>query len=112
MTTTYIRNHGGIPALFLDDQPVPPIVAYVGPRYVDTFRQADVQLFTFTVPGIWWTGPGAYDFDGDRRLSRRLRRAHPGCLLYAEDLPRRAGFPLVGGGPPRRDERAARHRDR
>ncbi|MBN1248810.1 MAG: beta-galactosidase, partial [Anaerolineae bacterium] len=62
MTTTIVRAHQGIPTLFVDGDPVPPIVAYVGPDYAGTFREAGVALYTFVVPGGWWAGPDAYDF--------------------------------------------------
>jgi hypothetical protein len=62
MTTTYLAPHGGVPTLFVDGRPTPPITAYVGPTYVESFRQAGIALYTFTVPGQWWIGPGQYDF--------------------------------------------------
>ena len=100
MTTTHVREHGGVPALFLDDRPIPPIVAYVGPRYVDTFRQADVQLFTFTVPGIWWTGPGQYDFSGiDAYLADYVARIPGACFMPRIYLGAQ-GFPWWGAAHP------------
>ena len=96
MTTTYVRAHGGVPALFLDDQPVPPIVAYVGPRYVGTFLSAGVQLYTFGVPGTWWVGPGEYDFDGiDAYLSDYVARI-PGAYFMPRIYPRRTRSSVVG----------------
>ena len=96
MTTTYVRAHGGVPALFLDDQPVPPIVAYVGPRYVGTFLSAGVQLYTFGVPGTWWVGPGEYDFGGIDAYLSDLRRPDSPCLLHAPNLPGRTRSSVVG----------------
>ena len=61
MTTTHIGTHGGVPALFLDGRPAPPIAAYVGPAHLGSFRQAGVNLYTFYVPGTWWLGPAHYD---------------------------------------------------
>ncbi len=100
MTTTHVREHSGVPALFLDDQPISPIVAYVGPRYVDTFRQADVQLFTFTVPGIWWIGAGQYDFSGiDAYLADYAARI-PGAYFMPRIYLGGQGFPWWGAAHP------------
>jgi hypothetical protein len=62
MTTTAVRPHQGVPTLLVDGQPVSPIAAYVGPDHIGAFREAGVELYTFTVPGRWWTGPDTYDF--------------------------------------------------
>jgi hypothetical protein len=62
MTTTHVQMHNGIPSLFLNGCPVAPIAAYVGPQFVKAFREAGIQLYTFTIPGKWWVGPGEYDF--------------------------------------------------
>ena len=51
MTTTVISNHNGIPALFIVGQPVPPIVAYVGPDYVGCFRAAATAISTPAAAG-------------------------------------------------------------
>jgi hypothetical protein len=62
MTTSEVRVINRHPTLFINQQPVNPTTAYVGPRYVDTFLQAGIKLFTFYVPGSWWLGLNQYDF--------------------------------------------------
>jgi hypothetical protein len=62
MTTTHVRLHNGIPSLYLDDQPIPPVMAFAGPSHTGTFRQAGITFFTYGVPGTWWVGPDEYDF--------------------------------------------------
>jgi len=62
MTTTIIGIVDDCPVLFLDQKPVNPTTAYVGPRYLSTFLEAGIRLFTFGVPGKWWVGPEEYDF--------------------------------------------------
>ena len=82
MTTTAVRTHKGIPVLFVDGQPVPPIVAYVGPDYVGSFRDAGISLHTFTVPGVWWTGRGRYVFDAiDAYLGDYVDRIPEGAFM-------------------------------
>ena len=56
MTTTAVREHMGVPTLFLNGSPVPPIISYVGPDYATTFAQAGIRLYTFSVPGICGSG--------------------------------------------------------
>ena len=82
MTTTTIGIHNEIPALTIDGTPVPPIVAYVGPDYVESFKDAGVHLYTFTVPGIWWTGPDEFDFEEvDAYLSDYVARIPDGLFM-------------------------------
>jgi len=82
VTTTAISNHNGIPTLFLDGQPVPPIVAYVGPDYVGSFKEAGIRLYTFSVPGVWWTGPDQYDFKAvDAYLGDYVARIPEGLFM-------------------------------
>jgi len=82
MTTTAVSTYRGIPALFLDGQPVPPIVAYVGPDYVGSFRDAGIRLYTFSVPGVWWTGPDQYGFDAiDAYLAGYVTRIPDGLFM-------------------------------
>ncbi len=46
MTATIIQNYHGVPTLFLDDRRIAPITAYVGPRFLTTFQEAGIQLYT------------------------------------------------------------------
>ena len=43
MTTTHVRNHNGVPALFLNDQLMSSVTAYVGPKYVRQFLRGRNQ---------------------------------------------------------------------
>jgi len=82
MTTTAISDHNGIPALFFDGQPLPPIVAYVGPDYVGSFRDAGIRLYTFSVPGVWWIGPDQYAFEAvDAYLAGYVARTPDGFFM-------------------------------
>ena len=82
MTTTHVRNHNGVPALFLNDQLMSSVTAYVGPKYVDSFREAGIKLYTFSVPGIWWTGPDRYDFtEVDAFLTDYVARIPDGYFM-------------------------------
>jgi hypothetical protein len=82
MTTTAVREYMGVPALFLDGAPVPPIISYVGPNYTRTFSQAGIALYTFGVPGRWWVGPGQYDFEGiDAYLADYVARVPEGYFM-------------------------------
>ncbi len=87
MTTTHIGMNGGVPAIVLDGAPVAPITAYVGPRYTDTFHQAGVQLYTFTVRAQWWLGIGQYDFAPiDAFLADYVARIPNGYFMPRIDL--------------------------
>lgn len=87
MTTTCIATYGGVPTLFLDGRPVPPIAAYVGPDHVPSFRAAGVALYTFYVPGTWWVGPDRYDFAAvDAFLSDYVSRVPDGYFMPRVNL--------------------------
>jgi hypothetical protein len=89
MTTTRVERHNGLPAIFLNDRPISPITAYVGPRYVGTFSEAGVQLYTFNVRGAWWLGPGQYDFGViDAYVSDYVTRIPDGYFMPRIDLAR------------------------
>ena len=51
MTTTCVREYNGVPCLFLNGRPVPPVMAFTGPEHVGSFVEAGINLFTFTVRG-------------------------------------------------------------
>jgi hypothetical protein len=100
VTTTYVRPHRGIPALYLDDRRLAPIAAYVGPRYVEPFSQAGIQLYTFSVRGRWWVGPGQYDFAAiDRYLANYVARLPDGYFMPRIDLSSQ-GWPWWGEAHP------------
>jgi hypothetical protein len=100
MTQTTIRNHKGIPTVFLDGDPRPPIIAYVGPDYVDTFVNADVELYTFTVPGRWWVAPDEYDFSKVDAFIQAYVERIPGRYFMPRIYLGRQGFPWWGGRHP------------
>ncbi|HUU96687.1 MAG TPA: beta-galactosidase, partial [Phycisphaerae bacterium] len=93
MTTTAVQEHQGLPTLFLNGQPVPPIAAFLGPEYAERFLESDVLLYTFVVPGKWWVGPDRYDFsEVDSFLSDYARRIPgrffmPRILLFTQGDP-------------------------
>lgn len=96
MTTTAVREHMGVPTLFLNGSPVPPIISYVGPDYATTFAQAGIRLYTFSVPGIWWVGPERYDFDEvDAYLTDYVARVPHGYFMPRINLARQ-GHPWWG----------------
>ncbi len=100
MTQTTIHNHKGIPTIFLDGEPRPPIIAYVGPDYVGTFVDAGVEFYTFTVPGRWCVGPGRYDFSAvDAFLQTYVNRI-PGRYFMPRIYLGRQGFPWWGEAHP------------
>lgn len=100
MTVTQVAVYGGVPTLFLDGAPEPPIAAYVGPGHVATFLEAGVRLFTFSVPGIWWVGPGQYDFDTvDAFLANYVARI-PGGYFMPRIYLGTQGFPWWGRAHP------------
>lgn len=100
MTTTRIASHQGLPTIFLNDEPIPPIAAYVGPRYVGAFAEAGVQLYTFNMRGAWWLGPGQYDFSIlDDYLNDYVVRISNGYFMPRIDLARQ-GHPWWGEAHP------------
>lgn len=68
MPTTAVHDFRGRPAIWIDGQPRPPVIAYVGPDHAGAFLQAGIELYTFYVPGEWWLGPERYDFSGIQRF--------------------------------------------
>jgi len=96
MTATIIQNYHGVPTLFLDGRKVAPITAYVGPRFLTTFQEAGIQLYTFNTPGIWWIGPGQYDFSViDAFLEDYIARNPDRYFMPRIDLSQQ-GFPWWG----------------
>ena len=100
MTTTCVRNHRGLPSLFLNDRPVSPVTGYIGPKYVSRFAASGIQLYTFTVPGQWWIGPGQYDFAAvEQFITDYTSRAPAIYLMPRMDLSGQ-GFPWWGASHP------------
>ena len=97
MTTTSVGFDHDIPVILLNGRKIPsPITAYVGPRYLDAFRQAGIQLYTFYGPGIWWIGPDRYDFSSiDSFLSDYTSRIPGGYFMPRIDLSQQ-GHPWWG----------------
>ena len=62
MTTTSVKMHNGLPTLFLNEKPIPPTCAHVGPAHAATFQAANVLLYTNYMSQVWWIGPNQYDF--------------------------------------------------
>jgi len=96
MTSTWVRDHNGIPALFLDDEITAPITAYVGPRFVRSFVEAGIRLYTFTVPGVWWIGPDRYNFDDIDAFLVDYVAQIPGCYFMPRIYLAYQGFPWWG----------------
>jgi hypothetical protein len=100
MSTSAVRVHNGIPSLFLDDRRVAPIVAYVRPRFADAFRRAGIELYTTTVPGVWWIGPERYDWTAiDTFIGDYVARIPEGLLMPRIYLGQQ-GFPWWGAAHP------------
>src|SRR5690348_11885081 len=100
MTTSDVRTLQGLPILHIDDQPVAPIAAYVGPGHLGSFQAAGIRLYTFHVPGTWWIGPEQYDLSPiDDYLSQYIARLPDGLFMPRIDLSAQ-GFPWWGQAHP------------
>jgi hypothetical protein len=80
MTTTWVADYRRVPTLHVDGHPVPAEVAYVRPEHMGPFLKAGFRLFTVTTPtrrgaGIWWLGPGWYDFSAIDQLIEAFLQA-------------------------------------
>lgn len=74
ITTATVKEHGGAPTLFINDEPTFPMWFWqreVVAEDAKAFRDAGVDVFTFCSPGYYltpgWVGDGVYDyaeFDG------------------------------------------------
>lgn len=96
MTTSKVALYKGLPTLFLNDEPLAPVAAYVGPHHTGTFAQAGIQLYTFSVRGTWWLGPGEYDFSAiDAFIADYVARIPEGYFMPRIDLARQ-GHPWWG----------------
>ncbi|MBN1919438.1 MAG: beta-galactosidase [Verrucomicrobia bacterium] len=68
-----VRQHNGVPWLFINGEPASPHWAYCTPERANSFTRAGIRILTFTFPrsreiSLWWRGPGEYDFSTTRRL--------------------------------------------
>ena len=96
MTTSSVRSYRSIPQLFFNDELIPPIAAYGGPRYLDTFHDTDVHLYSVYARAVWWVGPDTYDFDQfDAVMEHFLSLVPDGYLMPRVDL-KFQGFPWWG----------------
>jgi len=96
MITSKVALHQGLPTLFVNDEPIVPVAAYVGPHHTGTFSQAGIRLYTFSVRGTWWLGPGQYDFSAiDAFIADYVSRIPEGYFMPRIDLARQ-GHPWWG----------------
>ncbi len=99
-TTSQVKIHNGSTRLFLNGEAVNPLTAYAGPRYVKTFLQAGIKLFTFHVPGDWWLGPRRYDFGEIDAFIQDYVSRIPGAYFMPRIDFSRQGFPWWGASHP------------
>jgi hypothetical protein len=96
MTTSYVRVYQDRPALFVNNEPVAPIMAYATPAHLDTFLRAGIQLYTTPSRVQWWVGPETYDFDElDSFITAYVDRIGDGYLMPRLDFARQ-GYPWWG----------------
>lgn len=81
-----VRQHGGVPRLFIGGEAAPPHWAYCTPERAHSFTRAGIRILTFTFPrrdelNLWWRGPDETDFLTTRRLLDDFARAAPEAWL-------------------------------
>ncbi len=82
-----IKKRRGLPTLYIDGKRVPPILAYVRPRYLPDFRDAGIRIYTSPLSrkaltaGKFWTGPDTYDFGETKCLADMIFERDPDALL-------------------------------
>ncbi len=96
MTTSEIQSVGGQPVILLNQKPVNPTTAYVGPQYVDTFLKAGIRLFTFSVSADWWIGREEYAFDEVDSFIKDYVARIPGAFFMPRINLASQGYPWWG----------------
>lgn len=85
-----VADHRGAPGLFLDDQPVPPMLYLQGrvPISAEYGQMADAGYRLFSVGiSLGWVGPDAYDYGAvDRQIIGVLRGAPEGYVVPRVDI--------------------------
>jgi len=98
MTTSAIGTYKNLPALFLNNRPIPAISAYVPHKYAGAFQKAGVTLYTALINTPWWVGPDIYDFTQiDAYVSEYVERVPNGYLMPRIDFAPQ-GYPWWGEG--------------
>ncbi|MFN7994329.1 MAG: beta-galactosidase [Bryobacteraceae bacterium] len=91
-TRARIALHKGVPALFIDDVPQPPLVYYLPvpvKEHIADFAEAGVSLYSWgdsTLIGnsrdMGWIGPGQYDYSAFDAEVQTILSANPKSYLF------------------------------
>jgi hypothetical protein len=80
---TAVKEYNGIPALFINDRPVPGALVYASPARSPDFAAAGLHIYNAVVgKHTWWSGPDTYSFTSVDSLLEEYLQADPDALFF------------------------------